>query len=354
MQADFDPESIDTDNSTTEVIPDQDVSPVGGQSGMHRWLRTAYKAAGAIAILGGGGVAVHAILSRREKKYLRPPGRLIDVQGHSMHLLATGAGSPTVVLESGAAGYFGLWEWVQQEVGKHTRVVSYDRAGLGFSGKAAGTKDAESIARQLDELLSRAGEKPPYILVGHSFGALLVMEYAHLYPQKTAGLLLADPHHPDQMKRSSELRKSIDNFRRFFHTAAAASHFGVMRVADLLSSMTEGLSESERARARMFFVSNGHLKASARELDAWDETAAQTRLIKDFGATPLLVLSAGQPQAAWVTEFQNLHQEMTRLSTHGSHRIVPGAEHLSIMTRRESGHSMSRAILELIRAHRGT
>src|SRR4051812_4024639 len=124
MQADSDPESIDTDNSTTEAILDQDVSPAGEQTGMQRWFRTAYKAAGAIAILGGGGVAVHAILSRREKKHLRAPGRMIDVQGHSMHLLATGAGSPTVVLESGAAGYFGLWEWVQREVGKHTRVVS--------------------------------------------------------------------------------------------------------------------------------------------------------------------------------------------------------------------------------------
>ena len=104
----------------------------------------------------------------------------------------------------------------------------------------------------------------------------------------------------------------------------------------------------------MFFVSNGHLKASARELDAWEKRRLQTRSIKDFGTIPLLVLSAGQPQAPWVTEFQNLHQEMTRLSTRGSHRIVPGAEHLNIMTRRESGHYMSRAILELIHAHRAT
>ena len=131
-------------------------------------------------------------------------------------------------------------------------------------------------------------ESSIYSRLDITFGALLVMEYAHLYPQKTAGLLLADPHHPDQLKRSSELRESIDDFPEIFHTAAAASYFGVMRVADLLSSMTEGLSESERARARMFFVSNGHLKASARELDAWDETAAQTRSIKDFGAIPLL------------------------------------------------------------------
>jgi pimeloyl-ACP methyl ester carboxylesterase len=352
MKSDSDPESTDVAKSS-EVIPDKDTSSSPEQTGMHRWLRTAFRAAGALAILGGGGVAVHAILTRREKKLLKPPGRMIEVHGHMMHVLATGAGSPTVVLETGAAGYFGIWEWVQHKVGKHTRVVSYDRAGLGFSEKAGGRRDAVSIARELDELLSRAGENPPYILVGHSFGGLLVMEYAHLYPEKTAGLVLADPHHPDQMKRSYELRKSIENFRRFFHTAAAASHFGVMRVADLLSSMTEGLSQNERNRARMFFVSNHHLKTSARELDALNETTAAVRSIKGFGAIPLLVLSAGAPQDSWVTEFQNLHVEMAHLSTRGSHRIVPEAEHLNIITRRESAEHLSRAILELVRAYGG-
>jgi pimeloyl-ACP methyl ester carboxylesterase len=348
MKSDFDPESADGPRSP-EAIHDKDVSPSDEQTRTHRWLRTAFRAAGALAILGGGGVAVHAILTRREKKLLKPPGRMIEVSGHMMHLLGTGTGSPTVVLETGTAGYFGIWEWVQHEVGKHTRVVSYDRAGLGFSEKTRGPRDGVSVARELDELLSRAGENPPYILLGHSFGGLLVMEYAHLYPEKTAGLVLADSHHPDQMTRSYELRKSSENFRRFFHTAAAASHFGVMRVADLLSSMTEGLSHNERTRARMFFVSNRHLKASARELDGLNETAEHARSIKDFGAIPMLILSAGEPQVGWVTELQNLHVEMARLSTRGSHQIIRGAEHLNIITRRENAEHVSRAILELVR-----
>jgi len=315
------------------------------------WVRGLYKVAGAISILGGAGVVVHSLLSRREKRLLKPPGRMIDVQGHRMHMLATGTGEPTVVLETGESGYFGAWEWVHQEVGQHTRVISYDRAGLGFSERAPGRRDAASMARELDEMLTRAGEKPPYILVGHSFGGFLVQKYAEMFPERIAALVLVDPSHPDQNDRSSEMRKSMHNFRQFFHVAALASHFGVMRVTDMLSSMTEGLSETERTRGRVFFVSNRHLRAAARELDAWAETTEQIRGI-NLGGVPLVILSAGEPDAPWVQEFQIMHNEMLSVSTRSAYRIIYGAEHLNIVTKRENARRVSRSILDMVYAVR--
>lgn len=310
-------------------------------------IHVLYKAASVLGILGGSAVALHAILTRNEKQRLKPPGRMIEVQGHMMHLLASGTGGPTVVLETGASGYFGAWEWVQQQVADHTRVVSYDRAGLGFSQSAARKRDAATIARELDELLSRSGERPPYILVGHSYGGLLVMEYAHLYPERTAGLVLVDPSHPDQIARNSELRKSMKNLRRFFHFASAASYFGIMRLTEILSRMTEGLSDGERARGRAFFASVRHLKSAARELDAWKETTEQTRSLH-FGEVPLTILSADEPQVPWVRDFQTMHEEMVRLSFRASHHIIPGVEHLNIVTRRENALHVTRAILEVV------
>jgi pimeloyl-ACP methyl ester carboxylesterase len=272
---------------------------------------------------------------------------MIEVQGRMMHLFATGSDGPTVVLETGASGYFGAWEWVQQELSKYTRVVSYDRLGMGFSESAKGKRDGATIARELDGLLRRSGEKAPYILVGHSYGGLLAMEYAHLYPQKTAGLVLVDPSHPDQIARSPELRRSMENFRRFFHVASIAAHFGLMRHTNILSGLTEGLSDQERARGRAFLASHRHLKSSARELDAWKDTTDQTRSL-DLGELPLTILSAGEPRVAWVKEFQRMHEEMTDLSTHASHRIIPGVEHLNIVTNPENALHVIAAILEMI------
>jgi pimeloyl-ACP methyl ester carboxylesterase len=309
------------------------------------------KWAGAAGVLVGGGLAVHAVLSWREKKYMRPPGRMVEIDGHAMHLLATGSGEPTVVLETGVAGYFGSWEWVQQEVEKHTRVVSYDRAGLGFSEKTYSKRDAASIARELNELLTRAGEKPPYILVGHAFGGLLVLEYAHLFPERTAAVVLVDPSHPEETDRNADLRKSMQTSRTFFRVASAASHFGVMRVTDMLSTMSEGLSNNERARGRLFYVSPRHLRSSARELDSWQETTQQVRSAS-LGDKPLLILSAGEPEAPWVKDLQTMHGEMRNLSTRSAHRILPGVEHENIVTRQENALQVSRAILELVQEFR--
>jgi len=314
---------------------------------MRSAVRSFYKAAGVLGILSAGAVAMHAALTRNEKRRLKPPGRVIEVQGRMRHLLSSGTGGPTVVLETGASGYFGAWEWVQQQVAKHTRVVSYDRAGLGFSQSATGKRDAATIVRELDELLNLSGEKPPFILVGHSYGGLLVMEYAHQYPEKTSGLVLIDPSHPDQIDRNSELRKSMKNLRRFFYFASAASYFGIMRLTDILSRMTEGLSDGERARGRAFFASARHLKSAARELDAWKETTEQTRTLH-FGEVPLTILSADEPQVPWVRDFQTMHDEMVGLSSRASHHIIPGVEHLNIVTRRENALHVTRAILEVV------
>src|SRR5262249_21387256 len=141
------------------------------------------------------------------------------------------------------------------------------------------------------------------------------------------------------------------NFRIFFHTAAVFSHLGVMRATDMLSGMTDGLSDLERERGKAFFVAARHLKSAARELDAWNETTDQTRSVQ-LGAIPVLILSASEPQVEWVKDFQALHKEMINLSSHAVHRIVPGVEHLNFVTHRDNAELVSNAIFELVERHR--
>jgi pimeloyl-ACP methyl ester carboxylesterase len=113
--------------------------------------------------------------------------------GRRINMRCAGHGSPTVLLEAGFGGYSQAWWRVQPEVAKLTRVCAYDRAGYGFSDPGPTPRDGAAIARDLDEALRSAGEKGPFIVVGHSAGALYARLFAVRRVKDVQGLVLLDP-----------------------------------------------------------------------------------------------------------------------------------------------------------------
>ena len=127
------------------------------------------------------------------------PGRRIDVGGYSLYIECTGSGSPTVVFEAGEGGAAAsnplpAARDVRATVSKDTRVCAYDRAGLGASDRRPSGRPATGTqyADELHALLTGANEAGPYVLVGPSFGGLVIMSYALYYPAETAGLVFVD------------------------------------------------------------------------------------------------------------------------------------------------------------------
>ncbi len=100
-----------------------------------------------------------------------------------------------MVLESGLGGTVLEWARVQPAVARFTRVCSYDRAGYGWSDRSPGKRTALTIAGELETLLGHASVAAPYLLVGHSFGGLIVRILARRLPMKVAGLVLIDATH---------------------------------------------------------------------------------------------------------------------------------------------------------------
>ena len=126
---------------------------------------------------------------------LPPPGRLVDVGGWKLHLNCTGAAhpaQPTVVLESGVGDFSVEWSLVQPKVAAFARVCSYDRAGDGWSELGPHPRTFHQVAYELHTLLDNAGIKPPFVLVGHSYGGCLVRQYQAMYPSEVSGLILVE------------------------------------------------------------------------------------------------------------------------------------------------------------------
>jgi pimeloyl-ACP methyl ester carboxylesterase len=141
-------------------------------------------ALGLVVALGGFGAFAQAVAAHQDRQAFPPPGRLVDVGGHRLHLQVMGEQhtGPTVVLEAGLDSFSTNWHWVQSDLASSVRVVAYDRAGLGWSEPGPPPRDARQSATELHVALQRAGIGGPYLLAGHSYGGLVARVFARSVP----------------------------------------------------------------------------------------------------------------------------------------------------------------------------
>ena len=102
-----------------------------------------------------------------------------------------------MILESGGGGGSSTQDWpLLGQVARFTRALSYDRAGLGWSDPPPAPRTFNGMPGDLNALLAAANESPPFVLVGGSFGGLLVQSYCRLFPAKVAGAITLDSADP--------------------------------------------------------------------------------------------------------------------------------------------------------------
>lgn len=84
------------------------------------------------------------------------------------------------------------WNYIQNKISLLTSTFSYDRAGIGKSDLTLIPRTCLDIVPDLYELLAKVPTKPPFILVGHSFGGLVSRLFASIYPNLIVGMILID------------------------------------------------------------------------------------------------------------------------------------------------------------------
>jgi pimeloyl-ACP methyl ester carboxylesterase len=267
------------------------------------------------------GVAYQNVGERRDRRLYPPPGKFINLGTHRLHSLQEGKGSPTIILEAGLMSTNLSWTDIRRKLAESYRVVTYDRAGLGWSDIGPMPRTAERIVEELHSLLELANIPAPYVLVGHSFGGLTMPLFAARYPEKIAGMVLVDPVVPAEWNPPSEhdlKRASIGAI--VCRRAALLSRAGVIRfVAFLLNSKAKkaaahivrlisrgtpadsgtvsspwfwNLPPNERQMASVFWVQEKFCNTIASQLESLPGSAKRIAELNNLCDKPVVILSA--------------------------------------------------------------
>jgi pimeloyl-ACP methyl ester carboxylesterase len=298
------------------------------------------------------GASYQALGNRADARRFPQQGKSVSLgpafDDLTLSIDCRGQGSPTVVLDSGLGVPAIGWNPVQTEVAKFARVCSYDRAGYGWSGATSAPRTSVQIVRELHALLDAAGEKGPYILVGHSFGGYNVRVYNGQYPSDVAGIVLVDASHEDQNDRMSPalqafMKKSIADLKRQQMLAPLLIRFGIVRFSMRGKGEAPGVSKEFGQEMLYLQLQPKFIEASASELGSFAESANEVRAAGNLGDKPLVVLTAGKstdasqlPAGFPKKEFDDFHEiwvndlqvKEAHLSTRGERIMVADSTHM--------------------------
>jgi pimeloyl-ACP methyl ester carboxylesterase len=161
-------------------------------------------------------------------------GELVDIGGgQRLYSVVKGMGAPAVVFESGFAATSLNWMQVQDAVAEGSRTVAYDRGGLGWSVGAGSVsvRTPGKIAEELRAMLRASEVEPPYVLVGHSFGGLVMRRFALEYLEEVVGVVLVDPMRTEEWPPVNDGRRAVvERSVRLTRYAVTIAKLGVARV----------------------------------------------------------------------------------------------------------------------------
>jgi pimeloyl-ACP methyl ester carboxylesterase len=301
------------------------------------------------------GAAYQAVRTRRDDREWPGLGERIEVDGRLVHVRRLGEQNdgPTVLFESGLSSPLEMWSWVQCAVADAAPTISYDRAGVGWSQPAARPRTAARITDELERTLATLGVTGPLVLVGHSYGGMLLREFVRRHPERIAGVVLVDSAHPEQLRRSARQRLGLPLMRATISSGVVRARFGLARLAKVSGeTQLSGLGEVEGATTLARTRRTGNWLASQAEVDAWLSHVVDE--VKDTtvpAGLPLYVLTAGDTENADPVHGE-LQRELATLSAGSVHQVLPGATHLGLLCSAESAAEVAAAVLEVVNAAR--
>ncbi len=287
-----------------------------------------------------------------------PLGKLVDVGGYKVHLYCTGAGSPTVVIVG--AGFSFDWGLVQPEVANITQVCAYDHSGSAWSDDGPADSCALRV-REIHEALKNAGIKGPYVLVGHSFGAVVARLYAGQYPNDVAGVVFVDHAIAMINRRPPPGGASLASPPMAPPPSLPPGGSKIVLAMEDDPNFSKLPARDRDLRQWATAQARGKAASTGSPLDVLFDCLAQAdEIIKDqshpLGNKPLVDVSAGAappvpPLAAehWHTKYEELQTKLLSLSENSKRIIAENSGHFIIIDRPDVISDAIRQVVQSVR-----
>ncbi|NKI20356.1 alpha/beta hydrolase [Paenibacillus dendritiformis] len=274
-----------------------------------------------------GGIWQNVMMKIELRKY-SPKGQLYHINSHNIHLYGVGQGRSTVVFiaGSGTPSAYTDFYYLQSKLQTYSRTISFDHAGFGWSEKTSIPRTIDTVVEELHELLQKAGEKAPYILVGHSLASLEAIRYAQKYPNEVKGILLLDGGSPEFYAKDSEMKSYFIN--RFFAgfrvtgVARALGAFGVLLPFSGENIRYKSLpDELKSIDIAMYYNRIGESSniSTIRNINENAQSVIEGGYLKDI---PLLILSSDSGG-----DWEDVQKQLIHWSNQSHQETLPNSKH---------------------------
>ena len=209
---------------------------------------------------------------------------LIDAGGHKVSVTSTGRGKTPIVMITGFCQLADRsWIMVKEDMSKLSRVITFDRPGLGKSEKVSGPRTSNKKVEEMHAMLKKTAIKGPYILVAHSIGGLDARLFASKYPKEVAGIILLDAT-PEEYTLNAEKYMAKNEFANLKAAKTPDGNYDDM------------VKSAELAKATKNSIKN----------------------------VPLIVISGGKHEDSWI----KMQKDVAALSSKSKFIVAKNSEHM--------------------------
>jgi len=249
-----------------------------------------------VLVVVAGMLAAGQVARLKMARQFPAPGMMVTSGDHQLHVFCEGSGPVTVLVQAGLNNFSVHWRQLQSRLSKHAKTCVLDRAGMGWSEATSSPSTLANMVADMDAVATAVAPTEPLVLVGHSYGGIVVRAYAQAHPGHIKAMVLVDPANEfmaDQIHGYAEVLAKVSGQFKTLDTLALT---GLMALQPN-NIPTDHLTGNELNQYRAVLATGDFFNGASKETGAMINNLQAMRVVSQNEVIkwPVVIISRGQP-----------------------------------------------------------